>query len=204
MKFLTRILFISLLVASALTFYGCQNQNEGGTTTAATSASTSASNGLNIVFVRLDSLQLGYTALATEMERLQENVEKADENIKGKMASLQNEMQRIQNKIQRGEMTPKMIQQEQQRLGGKEQQIMQQRDIALASIQEDQMRLQQDFGKKVKDILEAIQEEEGYDYILNEGGGSGVLVARDAFDITEDVLARLNAEDATMAKDSVQ
>lgn len=204
MNFLTRILPISLLVASALAFYGCQDQNDGGTTTAATSSTASDDGSLKIVFVRLDSLQLGYTALATEMERLQENVEKADENIKGQMAKLQNEMQRVQNKIQRGEMTPKMIQQEQQRLGGKEQQIMQQRDIALASIQEDQMRLQQDFGKKVKDILEAIQEEKGYDYILNEGGGSGVLVARDAFDITEEVLVRLNAVEATMPKDSVQ
>ena len=203
MNFLTRILLISLLVASALTFYGCQSQNEGGTTTA-TSTTVNDEGSLKIVFVRLDSLQLGYTALATEMERLQENVEKADENIKGQMAKLQNEMLRDQNKIQRGEMTPKMIQQEQQRLGGTVQKIMQQRNIALACIQECQSRTQKDYGKMVKDILEAIQEEKGYDYILNEGGGSGVLVARDAFDITEEVLVRLNAADATMAKDSVQ
>jgi Skp family chaperone for outer membrane proteins len=204
MHLLMRILFISLLVASTLTFHGCQSQNDGGATPT-TTASTSAGDGLNIVFVRLDSLQLGYTALATELERLQENVQKADENIQGQMAKLQNEMQAVQNKIQRGEMTPKMIQQEQQRLGGREQQIMQQRDIALGSIQEDQMRLQQDFSKKVKDILEAIQEEKGYDYILNEGGNSGVLVARDAFDITAEVLVRLNAaEDAAGAKDSIQ
>lgn len=204
MYLLTRTLSTAILVISTLAFYGCQNQSEGNAANATTASTTSAGNGLNIVFVRLDSLQLGYTALATEMERLQENVNKADENIQGEMAKLQQEMQRVQNKIQRGEMTPKMIQQEQQRLGGKEQQIMQQRDIALASIQEDQLRLQQDFGKKVKDILEAIQVEKGYDYILNEGGGSGVLVARDAFDITEEVLARLNAVETTMAKDSVQ
>jgi len=205
MNFLTRILILSLLVVSALAFCGCQNRN-GGESTAANPSSAANNAALKIVFVRLDSLQLGYTALATEMERLQENVDKADENIKGEMAKLQNEMQRIQNKIQRGEMTPKMIQQEQQRLGGKEQQIMQQREIAMASIQEDQMRLQQDFGKKVKDILETIQEEEGYDYILNEGGGSGVLVARDAFDITPRVLERLNAEETatTMASDTLE
>jgi len=87
-------------------------------------------------------------------------------------------------------MTPKMIQNEQQRLGAKEQKIAQQRDMALASIQEDQMRLQQSFGERVKNILEELQEEKGYDYILNEGGGGGVLVARDSYDITDEVLLK--------------
>jgi len=49
-----------------------------------------------------------------------------------------------------------------------------------------------------------MQEENGYDFILNEGGGGGLLMANDAFDITEDVLKRLNAEEVpVMAQDSL-
>jgi len=199
---IARLISPYLLLLAALTFVGCQAQ-EGGASSA-TASSTAVEESPKIVFVRLDSLQNGYTELATELERLQGNAIAADENIQKEMAALQNEMQRIQNKIQRGEMTPKMIQNEQQRLGAKEQKIMQQRDIAMASIQEDQMRLQQQFGERVKNILEAIQEEKGYDYILNEGGGGGVLVARDSYDITDEVLLRLNALESGMAKDSVQ
>jgi Skp family chaperone for outer membrane proteins len=169
-----------------------------------TTSSSAAESSPKIVFVRLDSLQNGYTELATELERLQGNAQAADQNIQKQMAGLQSEMELIQNKIQRGEMTQKMIQNEQQRLGGKEQQIMQQRDIALASIQEDQMKLQQQFGERVKNILEEIQEEKGYDYILNEGGGGGVLVARDSYDITPEVLKRLNALEEGIVKDSIQ
>lgn len=200
---IARLISFSFILLTALTFVGCQAQ-EGNTTSATSSSVAAADDGPKIVFVRLDSLQTGYTELATELERLQGNAQAADENIQKEMASLKNEMQRIQNKIQRGEMTPKMIQNEQQRLGGKEQKIMQQRDIALASIQEDQMRLQQQFGERVKNILEEIQEEKGYDYILNEGGGGGVLVARDSYDITAEVLKRLNAVEGGMAKDSIQ
>lgn len=198
---ITRLISNSFVLLIALTFVGCQPQ-EGSTTS--TTSSAAAESSPKIVFVRLDSLQNGYAELATELERLQGNAQAADENIQKEMANLQNEMQRIQNKIQRGEMTPKMIQNEQQRLGGKEQQIMQQRDIALASIQEDQMKLQQQFGERVKNILEEIQEEKGYDYILNEGGGGGVLVARDSYDITAEVLKRLNALEGGMAKDSLE
>jgi Skp family chaperone for outer membrane proteins len=198
---ITRLISYSFVLLIALAFVGCQAQE--GSTNDTTSPSAAASSP-KIVFVRLDSLQTGYSELAIELERLQGNAKAADENIQKEMASLQNEMQRIQNKIQRGEMTPKMIQNEQQRLGGKEQKIMQQRDIAMASIQEDQMRLQQQFGERVKNILEEIQEEKGYDYILNEGGGGGVLVARDSYDITAEVLERLNAVEGGMAKDSIQ
>lgn len=190
---LTTVLFLTGLFMT-----GCQPQ--GGTTTTTTTASSA---GPSIVFVRLDSLQTGYTELAGELERLQGNVMAAEENIQAEMAKLQQDAQRIQNKVQRGEMTPNMIQKEQQRLGVAEQKIAQQRDIAMNSIQQDQMRLQQQFGEKVKEILEEIQAEKGYDYILNEGGGSGVLVANDAFDITPEVLTRLNAADG-MASDSIK
>jgi Skp family chaperone for outer membrane proteins len=199
---IARLISYAFVFLIALTLVGCQAQGGDANTTTTSAAATT--DGPKIVFVRLDSLQNGYTELAAELERLQGNAIAADENIQKEMGKLQNEMQRIQNKIQRGEMTPKMIQNEQQRLGAKEQNIVQQRDIAMASIQEDQMRLQQQFGERVKNILEEIQEEKGYDYILNEGGGGGVLVARDSYDITDEVLVRLNALGTGMAKDSVQ
>ena len=205
MNTLTRILPTLLLVATALVFFSCQPQ-ETASGTEAGSTATAAANGPSIVYVRLDSLQVGYEALAEEVARLEENVQKAQENIQGEMASLQREVQQLQNKAQQGLMTPNKIQSEQQRIGQKEQQIMQQREVAMASIQEDQMRLQQQFGERLKAILEAMQEENGYDFILNEGGGGGLLMGNDAFDITMDVLKRLNAEEdeAGMAKDSVQ
>lgn len=192
--------FARLLVCCSLLFaLACQPSGEP----ASTSAPATPSDSPRIVFIRLDSLQNGYTELATEMQRLQDNAQSAEENIQKELASLQAEVQRLQNKIQRGEMTPKMIQREEQRIGGRQQEIAQRRDVALASIQQDQFGLQQRFGDRVKEILEEIQAEKGYDYILNEGGGSGVLLGRDEYDITGDVLERLNALPA-MARDSVQ
>lgn len=201
----TRILRTFLLVAAALTFFGCQPKAETTATTTGSSTTTGAQAGLKIVYVRLDSLQTGYTALAAELTRLEENVEKAQNNIQGQLAALQREAQQMQNKIQQGLMTPNSIQAEQQRFARKEQEIQQQRDIALNSIQMDQMQLQQQFGDRVKEILETIRAENGYDFILNEGGGSGLLLGNDAYDITNMVLDRLNADDSpVMVKDTVQ
>lgn len=197
------ILPSGLLVACAFIFLGCQPQDNGGATAAP--ATDGANAALSIVFIRIDSLQTGYTELAAELKRLEDNTMLAQENIQKQVAALEKEVRGLQNQVQQGLLAPNRVQAEQQRIAQREQQIAQQRDLALGSIQEDQMRLQTQFGDKVKAILEALREEKGYDFILNEGGGSSVLIANDAYDITDLVLERLNASTATpVAKDSVQ
>lgn len=192
-----RTLIIALFV---LTIMSCQPQTSTETGTATEAAAT----GPNIVFVRVDSLQTGYTELATELQRLEGNFRKAQENHQKRMSSFSQEVQRLQNQAQQGLLTPNKMQSEQQRLGRKEQEIAQQRDLALAAIQEDQVSLTNQFSVRVKEILEGMMEENGYDYILNEGGGGGVLLGNPAHDITDEVLAKLNASGAVMPQDSVQ
>lgn len=189
-----------LFTLVALTFLACQPQAP-----AASATETPASSGESkIVFVRVDSLQTGYTELATELARLEENFMKAQENHQQRMNSFSQEVQRLQNQAQQGLLTPNKMQSEQQRLGRKEQEIAQQRDLALASIQEDQMRLNNQFSVRVKAILEEMMDENDYDYILNEGGASGVILGNDRYDITDKVLAKLNASASVMEQDSVQ
>ncbi|NJC26173.1 OmpH family outer membrane protein [Neolewinella antarctica] len=190
-----------LLVSASLLFVSCQPQENAAVDS---TASVQTTVGLNIVYIRVDSLETGYTELATELTRLQTNATAAQDNIQQKIAMLQKEVSSLQNKMQQGLMTPNKIQTEQQRIGRKEQEIMQQRDLALGSIQDDQLRLQEAFGVKVKDILTALQEEKGYDFIFNEGGGSGLLMASSAHDVTDLVLERLNAlsADSTVVEEA--
>lgn len=159
---------------------------------------------MNVVFVRIDSLQAGYGELASELARLETNYAEAQKNHEGRVGSFRNEVQTLQNQAQQGLLTPKKMQSEQERLARKEQQIQQQLEIALNAIQQDQIVLQNQFGVRVKEILEEMMDENGYDYILNEGGGSGVLLGNDKHDITPAVLEKLNASSAVMVKDSVQ
>lgn len=201
---IARILPKATIVASFLIFFGCQAQeNNPAATTEASPEATSA--GLNIVFVQVDSLQAGYTAVAEELQRLEENFLKAQDNHNKRQAAFAREVQKVQNQVQQGLLAPNKIQAEQQRLGRREQEIAQQQQIALNSIQEDQMKLQAAFAERVEVILEELKEENNYDFIFNQGGGSGLLMSNEAYDITSLVLERLNAKATpVMEKDSVQ
>ena len=189
-----RILPTPLLVLLALAFLGCQEGGDAGATNnAAPPPAAAGTTGLNIVFVKIDSLQAGYTEVAGELARLEENYNQAEKNIGASVQALQQEASKLQNQAQQGLLAPNKIQSEQQRLARREQEIMQQRDVALNSIQQDQLAIQQRFSERVKKVLEELQEEEGYDFILNQGQNSAVLITNDAYDITPAVLQRLNA-----------
>lgn len=140
-----------------------------------------------------DSLQTGYVALAKELERLEENFNMAQDNLGKEGAALQREVTGLQNRAQQGLLSPKQIQDEQQRIGRKEQELRQKQEIAMGSIQQEQLVLQEKFATQVRSILEDLKAENGYDYVLNQSAGSGVLIADPKHDITALVLERLNA-----------
>ena len=190
-----RILPAATLVLLGLTFFGCEKSEPATTPDAGREeVRATGTSGLSIVFVKVDSLQAGYTAVATELERLEDNFMKAQENHAKRVQALETEVKGLQNQMQQGLLAPNKIQAEQQRIARKEQEILQQRDVAISSIQEDQLRIQQNFSERVKAVLEELQEENGYDFILNQGQNSAVLITNDSYDITDLVLARLNAE----------
>ena len=200
-----RILPTAALVLAGLGFFGCEQPVSGTVGTVAdatqsTAAARTGGAGLSIVFVKVDSLQAGYTVVADELGRLEENFTQAEQNHNQRVNEFQQEVQRLQNQVQQGLLAPNKIQAEQQRMARKEQEIMQQRDVALASIQEDQLRIQQRFSERVKEVLEELRAENNYDFILNQGQNSAVLITNDAYDITPLVLERLNVA----AQDSLQ
>lgn len=200
-----RIHFPALVVAMAFLFFSCQNEGNGAqAANTAASSQSAATTGLQVVFIDSDSLQRGYTELAAELARLEENINKAQENLSREGNALQQELTNLQNRAQQGLLSPNQIQSEQQRMARKEQEILQRREVALGSIQQEQLELQTRFTEKVRVILEALQEENGYDFILNQGPGSDLLITNPAYDITNIVLERLNAAENSDSPASTQ
>jgi outer membrane protein len=158
---------------------------EGGTTSA-------SSNAGNIVFIRLDSLTSQYSSLSEKTKALEARAIEADKGQNERVTAFQRDVQNYQRRANSGQMSPKDMGTEQERLAGREQGLMQEADRLRQELQMEQMKLSAEFEENLMKILEEIQEEFNYDYILSYGNGTGVLMVNDRNDITPEVAKRLN------------
>jgi outer membrane protein len=186
----TGIRAIGLVVALA-SLAACQpKESKEGGTAAAQPAAEVAAGGSKIVFVYADTLLAKYNYFSDKQKELEGRQKQAEDQIQARLKALENEVMGIQRKVQ--DMAPAQLAQEQERIGRKEQEIMRERDRLGKALLDETERLNKELEKRINDVLKAIREEKGYDFILSYGPGTGVLMVNDSLDITDEVLRRLN------------
>lgn len=170
-------------------FTGCNKTTPATTTTDAPTATATQGN---IVYIRLDSLSNQYTAFKDMMSALEAKANEADKSQNQRVASFQRDVQNLQRRANSGQMAPKEIGTEQERLAGREQALMQEADRLRQELQLEQIKIMGEFEENLRAVLEEVQKEFKYDYILSYGAGTGVLMAAEELDITPEVAKRIN------------
>jgi outer membrane protein len=164
-------------------------------TAPAAESTTVAADGkqsLNIVYINLDSLHAKSTTFQSKKTELEKRQADAEGKLQGRAAAFKKEVEAYAQKAQGGTMTPKQMQDEEERLGKKEQSIMQEQERLGKALMEEMDKFNESFTNEVKGYLDSLKAEMKYDYILVYGTGSPVLVANDELDITAQVLELLN------------
>lgn len=192
MKNLSLILNIVLLLAVAILYFLFFNQKPAAGETAGPASSGAAPN---IVYINSDTLLSNYGYFRTRQEALAQKEQTAEAGLQSRGRELEREIAQAQERAQSGLLAPKDIQQMQQQLGLKQQQLLQDQERITQELLLETQELQMELQKKVQDLLAEIQAEKGYDYILNYGPGTGVLMVNDSLDITRMVLEHLNKQD---------
>lgn len=170
------------------TLLSCQPKTEGDAAATSTTAATSG----KIVFIYVDTLTSQYTSLKEVSKELEERAIAAEQAQNERIAAFQRDAQSFQRRANSGQMSPKQMGIEQERLAGREQGLMQEAERTRQELQIEQLRLQAEIEENLLKVLEEIQAEFNYDYILSKAPGSGVLMVNDANDITAEVVKRIN------------
>lgn len=194
MKNLSIILSVVFSIAViTICFSGCTPQktaevsNGGG--------SSAANGGTRIVYINTDTLMNNYL-LAVELNEafLKKQEERRTElNVKAK--SLDQEANEFQRKLQNNGFLS-----EARAVDARDQLLMKQEN--LRRLQQDMIdktaREQNDLNKQLFDkltsFLKDYNKEKGFDIVLSTQIGGNVLFAVEGFDITQDVVKRLNDE----------
>ena len=161
----------------------------------ATTASNSSGQGpLTLAYINADSVLENFTQFRKEKDALDKKQLDIDTKLGSRGRALENEVATIQQKIQSGLLTPKEIQEQEQRLGGRQQALMAERDKLAKEIMEEGSGINDRLQKVLIASLEKLKKERGYHYVLSYVKGGQILLGNPADDITGDVLRILNGQ----------
>ncbi len=167
-------------------------KSANGMTTAASNASSQGP--LTLAYINADSVLENFTQFRKEKDALDKKQLDIDTKLGSRGRALENEVATIQQKIQSGLLTPKEIQEQEQRLGGRQQALMAERDKLAKEIMEEGSGINDRLQKVLIASLEKIKKERGYHYILSYVKGGQILLGNPADDITVEVLKILNGQ----------
>jgi outer membrane protein len=188
---------LMLLAAIAFVFTNCKPATADAPKTATTDTVIAAGlAAAKIAFVNIDSLQDKYTYFKQKQAEFEQKEKSLAASLESKAQAFQNEYAALQQKAQGGTVPPAQLQQEGERMQQKQQNLVAERDRRGKELMEETQKFNEDLMKKINEVLATLQKDKGFDYVArhSKGSGSAFLYVNEKLDITNDVLAILNAE----------
>ncbi|MBP7272284.1 MAG: OmpH family outer membrane protein [Saprospiraceae bacterium] len=160
-----------------------------------------------VVYINTDTLLEKYAYYKDLKKQLEAEAKKAESGLESRGKTYQNKVMDFQKRIAESQQkAPSLTQNELKKLEDElkaqeellmqeEQTILSHRQSAAGKLADKEAELQKKLKKRVDVYLQKYCAEKGYDYVLTEGGLAGsVLYGNKALDVTQEVLAGLNAE----------
>ena len=195
MKNTTLILSIVSLVAVVV--FGILLLTKGGSSKSEASvageAVEAAAKG-DIVYIDLDRILMEYDMANDLRSVVQTKIENIQAEINRRGQKLQNEVNAFQEKLDKGLMTRSVAEVQSQKLQQEELDFNNYAAQKDQEINEEQLVMMNQLGDAIQTFLNKYNEEKQYAMILTNSGGAPVIVADEALNITDDVLAGLNEE----------
>ena len=190
MKNFQNVALVVLAVLVTVLFY---LQFSGKSASAATAAKADGSgSSLKIAYVDLDSIQANYEFYKTKTAEFDKKKEIADRQLNNSFQKIEGERAAF---AQRGNsITQAEYEAFQRDYTRKMQNLEDQKRVMEGQIQEEGLKIMDDFRKRINEFLIAYNKEKKYSYIFSDGSGVSVMFYKDStYNITKEVVDGLNA-----------
>ncbi len=196
MKNLSIVLSVVLSALVGLTFSACNSQNQGAATTATSAVkNTCSSNVARIVYINTDTLMSQYLLAVELNEAFLKTQEERRTELNVKAKSLDQEAAEFQRKLENnGFLSEARAIEARDKLLVKQENLRRLQEDMIAKTAREQNELNKQLFDKLTVFLKKFNQEKGFDIVLSTQLGGNVLFAVDGYDITSEVVARLNAE----------
>ncbi len=183
---------LSTLALAGVIFFSVGCNNAGST---ATTAVPAAVGGAKIAYVNIDSLEEHYELLKQHREEFKKRKEQMEGELQQSAQQMQAKAQDIQKKAQAQTLSQSEYEAAQKQYMNMQQSLESRNQALTEQLMKEQEEMNKDLKKRLDAYLETYNKEKHYDFILSysAGGGSPIMYANKAFEITKDVIAGMNA-----------
>jgi outer membrane protein len=186
----TKILKIKLIMKKALLILGIAfamiscNKNE------------QATGSFKTAYIDTAKLLEGYEKFKVEDEKFKVKSQEMGRPLEAKVKAFQYEAQNFQaNAQQKGQA---WAQQKGAELQQREQQLGVEQNALIQQLQQESAQHRDSLIEEVRNYIKDYGKKEGYDYIYGTGDAASVLYAKESYDLTKDLLKKLNKEFAAI------
>ena len=185
--------FVIALAMFAL--QACQNTKNGSEAgSQATAEGQKVETVYDIAFIRMDSLVSNYDRALDLGRAFEAKATKIQSDLEARARALQNEVVSFQDKINKGLMTSRDAQAEQTRIQTKGEQFDADSQNSQAELAEEDRVMMNQIFYAINDYVAKFNADHRYKMILTTSGGTPVIHADPALDITAEIVKGLNAE----------
>lgn len=146
--------------------------------------------GLRVAFIYGDTINEKYNFLIDAQDELEKEQKVIEERINRKLRKAENRAMELQK--QAATMTQLQVQEAQLELQNLDIEIQQFQEKLATEFRKREIELQNEYTERVDKMLDEYNKEGLYDIILNFQVGGNLLWIKDKFDITQEVLIKLN------------
>jgi outer membrane protein len=147
-----------------------------------------------IYYINFDTVLAHYDMYLDQLDQLEREAKVAENNLRSKDAQFQKEVNEYQSQMQKGLLLRSQAQEEERRLGNKQQELMVLQENLRNQLAEKQVVFNRQMLDKIMTYLDKLQPDYDYHIVLGTQYGGGVLYANKDLDITNVVIRGLNEE----------
>lgn len=197
----TSLLINVILAVAVIALFVIVLSDRNGSQQGSDNVNGSAAAEMGIVFVNTDSLIIKYDLARELSEELIRKEESSRTDFNESVRVFEQDMMEFQRKLQNnGFLSLDRAQSEERRLRQKEQELQALNTRLTNDLMEAQNTMNQQLRDTITNFLKDYCKEKSYSMVLSNTMGDNLLYADSVFDVTDDVVAKLNERYAAAKK----
>ncbi len=147
-----------------------------------------------IAFVNTDEIMDNYELVLAMKKNLNEKMGRMENEIISKQSSYEKDANYFQEQVAKKTISEQSAQLIYEKLMEEQQKIIELRDKYTEQIAQEEYEMNIVLVDSITNFLERYNSQHNYDYVLGYSKGGGILLAKDTFNITPEVLSAMNQE----------